>query len=585
MRPYRFRPPATGLLPSASVGNRPALVWLTRSISLLIAGSGALNLHSLLGGAIPSQQPAWLQFLFPLDIAGFSPTLTLIWGFALILVALHLWARKHRAWRIAFALALASTLFHLTPIHFLHGWSILEATSSAAICALLWLTRGLFVVGSERPRLATAARRALFAFAVATLYGTAGFWLLEPHEFHQNFVWSHALASSVRLLFFIGDPAIVPHTAYARWFLDSLFWISGAAFLYAGVVLFRPVVYELRTDRSSAARAAAIAAQWGRSGQDFFKHWPDKSLFFASNFESFIGYRVAGSCAIALGDPVGPPNQVPDTIAEFLAFCRARGWRVAFHQISADHLDTYQAFGFQVLNVGADALVDLSKFSLRGSARKEFRNTVTRLDRLGYRVQRVDPPLPGDLLPQLKQISDRWLQLPGHRERRFTLGRFDESYLRQTPVYVVFDPARTPVAFLNLIPSYDPTLATVDLMRRDHHHPVNGLMDYLFARVFLDLKDRGLRWFSLGMAPLTAPPSSEKPSLDQSVAHWTLKRLPFLFRADSLRRFKAKYADLWQPRYLAYPSRFDLPRLALALRDVSELPAAQALSRSQAEVA
>jgi lysylphosphatidylglycerol synthetase-like protein (DUF2156 family) len=47
--------------------------------------------------------------------------------------------------------------------------------------------------------------------------------------------------------------------------------------------------------------------------------------------------------------------------------------------------------------------------------------------------------------------------------------------------------------------------------------------------------------------------------------------MPSLFRTDSLRRFKAKYADDWMPRYAVYQSRFDLPRLALALRRVSEL--------------
>jgi lysylphosphatidylglycerol synthetase-like protein (DUF2156 family) len=47
--------------------------------------------------------------------------------------------------------------------------------------------------------------------------------------------------------------------------------------------------------------------------------------------------------------------------------------------------------------------------------------------------------------------------------------------------------------------------------------------------------------------------------------------MPRLFRADSLRRFKAKYASEWQPRYEVYRSRWDLPRLALALRDVTEI--------------
>jgi lysylphosphatidylglycerol synthetase-like protein (DUF2156 family) len=50
-----------------------------------------------------------------------------------------------------------------------------------------------------------------------------------------------------------------------------------------------------------------------------------------------------------------------------------------------------------------------------------------------------------------------------------------------------------------------------------------------------------------------------------------MKRFPALFRADSLRRFKSKYAHTWEPRYDVYRHRFDLPRLALALRDIAEI--------------
>ena len=102
---------------------------------------------------------------------------------------------------------------------------------------------------------------------------------------------------------------------------------------------------------------------------------------------------------------------------------------------------------------------------------------------------------------------------------------------------------------------------------------VNGLMDFLFAKVLLDLKERGFRRFSLGMAPLSDV-QGDSISTDEAVVHWVMKRMPFLFRSDSLRRFKAKYADQWTPRYAVYHSRFDLPRLALALRRISEQPKA-----------
>lgn len=577
MRSYLFSPPLAELAaprPVPDADRRAAVRSLAplfaRLVALLVAGSGALNLLSLMGGPVPTEMPAWLLLLFPLDLAGVSRTLTLVSGFGMILIAAHLWTYKHRAWRFAFALAGASVIFHLLPLPARNGWNPEEAFSSAAMCAVLWLARNRFSVGSEPPDLAKAGCRALFAFAVASVYGAAGFWLLEPAEFHHNFHWWDAALRTARLMLFLGDRSLIPRTPYAVWFLDSLFWMSGAALFYSGVVLFRPVVYRFRVDWAESALARAITERHGRTGQDFFKHWPDKSYFFTSNGRSFVGYRVAGHFALALGDPVGPGTELAASVTEFRDFCRQRGWRAGFHQVSGEHLSVYEALGFQWLKVGDDAIVDIENFTLTGSAMKEFRNTVNRLDRLGYRVERVDPPLAEPLLADLERISDHWLEIPGHRERQFTLGRFEHWYVRATPAYVAFDADGHAVAFLNLVPSYDPALATVDLMRRTPEQ-INGLMDYLFVKVFLDLKTRGIRSFSLGMAPLSGAGGGAAISLDERVLHWALKRMPFLFRADSLRRFKAKYATAWKPRYAVYQGFLDLPRLALALRRVSEI--------------
>lgn len=533
-------------------------------VAIIVAGSGVLNLASLMGGPTPTGKP--LRGLFPLDFAGLSRTATLLLGFALVLTAIHLWGQKRRACQLALVIAGSSAFFHLTK-----GWDIEEAVCSGLVASTLWFTRRQFRIGAGRPQLITAVARAATALAVAGLCGAVGFWLLEPKEFHHNFHWWDAGLRTIRLMLFVGDQSLVPRTYYAVWFLDSLFWISAAAFLYSGLVLFRPVTYQFRLNRNESALAGQIAGRYGRSGQDFFKHWPDKSYFFSASRRSFLGYRVNNHYALVLGDPVGPAEELESTIEEFVGFCHRQGWRVGFHQVGPSGLPVYEALGFRKLKVGQDAIVHLARFSLNGSAMKEFRNTVNRLDRLGYCVERIDPPLEGPLLAELKEISDGWLEIPGHRERQFTLGRFEPRYVQSTSVYVVFDANRRAVAFLNLVPSYQEGLATVDLMRR-RPETVNGVMDYLFAKALLDLKARGVVCFSLGMAPLDDNSAGEPAGSDERLAHWLMRKMPFIFRSDSLRRFKAKYADQWTPRYAVYESRLDLPRLAFALRRVSELP-------------
>ncbi len=565
MRRYEFQPPRAETPIGWTSASRRSR-WrapVARTVAALVAGSGILNVVSSIGGPMPYGPPVLWRGLFPLDFAGISRTLTLLSGFALVLAALHLWAGNRRAWRTSLLLAALSVIFHLSK-----RWDVEEALCSAGIAALLWFTRRHFSMGSERLRIGTAGIRAAVAFFIAGAYGSTGFWLLESIEFHRNFTWWDATTQTLRLMLFLGDPRLVPHTSYATWFLDSLFWLAAAAFFYSGMVLFRPVAYRFKIDRSASSLAERIAEQHGRSGQDYFKHRPDKSYFFSSSKRSFLGYRVSRSYAIVFGDPVGPAEDRGATIGEFVAHCQKRGWRVGFHQVGDEFMHVYEGLGFRKLKVGDDAIVDLSTFSLAGSAMKEFRNTVSRLDRLGYRVQRIDPPLAESVLAELSSISDSWLEIPGHRERQFTLGHFERAYVQSTPVYIVFDSSGLAVAFVNLVPSYEPGLATVDLMRR--RDGVNGLMDYLFAKMFLDLKEHGIERFSLGMAPLdsgTATPINA----DERVVHWVIRRMPFLFRADSLRRFKSKYAAQWVPRYAVYRTPLDLARFGLALQRVSEM--------------
>ena len=536
----------------------------TAAVGLLLAGSGFLNLSILMHAPGRLQPPEWLRLLFPLGAEIGPSPVQLLLGFAIILTGFHLWARKKRALHMAVCLAAASSIFLWRSGH------LERAAASLGVALLLVSLRRQFSMGSGRPNLSLALRRIAYAATVALLYGTVGFWLLKPHHFGQDFHWWEAAALTARAMLLLGDTGLDPLTPHAVWFLESLFWMSAATFAYCGVILFKPVAYHFFYSHSERERAKVIAAEYGRTAQDFFKQWPDKSLFFSRGDRSFIAYRVANDFALTLGDPVGPEEDLPAAIEQFIDMCRRRGWRVGFHQVRGNHLHLYKNLGFRGLRIGDEAVVDLDRFSLDGSAMKEARNTVARVERAGYRVRVFDSPIDEHLLDQLQRVSDQWLKLPGHRERRVTLGSFSRDYVRRTRVYAALNAAGDVVAFLNLVPSYDANLATVDLMRRGSDN-TNGLMDYVFAMAFLDSKARGCCRFSLGLAPLAEFDEDEQPSVEEKLVQWGLRRMPNLFRADSLRRFKAKYASEWEPRYEVYRNRWDLPRLALALRSVTEI--------------
>ena len=126
------------------------------------------------------------------------------------------------------------------------------------------------------------------------------------------------------------------------------------------------------------------------------------------------------------------------------------------------------------------------------------------------------------------------------------------------------------LAFVNELPSYYPGEATADLMRHRLNSP-NGIMDYLFVKIFLHNKEKGFKRFNLGMAPMAGFQEKEEASAEEKAVHYFFQQLNFLFSFSGLRRYKAKFATSWEPRYAMYRNVLDLPRLALALRKISEL--------------
>jgi len=540
---------------------RSVAIWL---VTLLTLGSGLLNLYSVIGHSLRPRIEFLRRFL-PLEFIHLSRSLTLLIGFALVISSLNIYRRKRLAWWIVAALAGFSVVFHLTK-----GVDYEEATLTVALLVLLAATRSRFTVRSRAIDWRDATLRAGLAVTLAIAYGVAGFWLLDPREFGANFHWGQALQNTLQLLALAGSPQLTPHTHYAEWFLRSFYLITLTAFLYMAFTLFRPALYRFRIHPREMERAGRILAAHGRGSLDFFKVRPDKSFFFSSDGKCFLAYRVAGGFAVALGDPIGPVDRIEEIVREFTAYCRDNGWGAGFHQTLPDFLDIYRRLGFKKLKVGDEAIVDLQKFTLHGKEARPLRSKVNLLDAEGVHSQYYQPPIAPAVMAEIKDVSDEWLRIPGRRERQFTLGMFDEPYVRATPIFAARDASERMLAFVNIVPSYHAGEATIDLMRRRSEAP-NGIMDYLFVKLILRDKEMGFERFSLGMAPMDGFHHAEQASPEERAIHAFFQRLNFLFSFRGLLAYKAKFATSWEPRYSVYRNVLDLPRLAIALSRVSKL--------------
>jgi phosphatidylglycerol lysyltransferase len=537
---------------------------VVRLLGLITFGSGVVNIISAANRTIPARMSA-LREVFPLGFLHVSRFVSLLLGFALAVSSLNILKRKKRAYGLVMILAGLSVVFHLTK-----GLDYAEAALSLALMAVLFLARKNFRVKSSIPDLGTTLIPLAIALGVTLLYGTVGFWLLEKRDFGISFSVAASLRRTLAALTFSPDLRLIPQTRFAAWFLSSLDLISVTALVFVLYSLFRPVYYRLRTLPEERGLAEVILEAHGRSSLDPFKLAKDKAFYFSSSGRAFLSYRMSRSFVVVLGDPVGPDEDVAAIIRSFAGFCQDNDWRLAFYQALPDFLPLYRRAGFKKMKVGEDAIVDLDAFRLDGKSMKHVRHAVNQFDRSGFRAVHYEPPIPGDVLDALREVSDDWLRIPGRRERGFTVGAFAEDEIRATPVFAAVDPAGRIVAFMNVIKSYAAGETTIDLMRHRRDSP-HGVMDTLFVKLFEIQKQRGFKRFSLGLAPLTGFQEGEEAGAEERAVQYFLQRLDFIFSYEGLAEYKAKFATTWEPRYTIYRIVAELPRLAMALLRVSGL--------------
>lgn len=531
---------------------------MVRLIAILTGGMGIVNLISATQPAL-SERFQLLEKITPLVVTRGSHLAAALAGFALLILSANLWRRKRVAWRITIL-----TLFISSAAHLLKGLDYEEASLSLGLLVLLLIFRYSFHAESDPP----SVRQGLVVLGASLLftllYGTIGFYLLDRHFSTRFNLWG-AVSQTVIMLTSFSTPE-PPLTRFGRYFVDSIYGIGLATLGFSFLMLIRPVVVRQPATNAEREKARTIVQNYGRTALARATLFDDKSYFFGSG-ESMIAYAARGRGVIALGDPIGPPEQFLPTLQSFVSFCNRNDWSPAFASILPDNVSDYEKAGFDVVCIGYEAIVVLDTFTLEGSANKGLRNTLSRMGREGYRAEVYMPPLEDHLLNNLHEISDAWLTVRKGGEMHFSNGWFEENYIRNGPVMVVYAPDGKPTAFANLVPEYQKNELTIDLMR---HYPnvEHGTMEFMFARMLQWAKEQGKDTFSLGLSAIVGVGERPEDLRIEQALHTISEYISRFYNFRGLHNFKEKFHPRWEPRYMAYRGTASLPLVLSALLQV-----------------
>ncbi|OKH21530.1 phosphatidylglycerol lysyltransferase domain-containing protein [Chroogloeocystis siderophila] len=528
-------------------------LWTAAILTGLV---GVVNLISAVTPSLP-ERIRWLEQIFPFEVRAGGHIFAALTGFILLTLATNLLRRKRVAWILTITLLVISILSHL-----LKGLDYEESLLSGVVLVQLIVMRRTFCAKSDLPSLAQGVRALLAALLFTLAYGTVGFYLLD-RQYSMNFSLSGALFQTLAMFFTADNAGLQPRTRYGSFFANSIYIIGAVTFGYALLLLLRPVLLRNAAAPTERQRAKAIVQQYGRSSLARFALLDDKFYYFSPLGQSVIAYVPKGRGAVALGDPIGPVEDRREVIFGFQQFCERNDWYPAFYQTLPDNLELYQSLGFQVLQIGEEAIVDLKTFTLQGKAGKNFRTAVNRFTKSGYQVKFYEPPIADELLRQLKTVSDEWLKLMQGSEKRFSLGWFEQAYLRECEIAAVETADGNIIAFANVVPEYQLNEITIDLMR--HRQDIeHGAMDFLFVSMFQHFQAQGYDGFNLGLSALSGVGGSASPRLEKVLAY-LYEHLNRFYNFKGLHEYKDKFHPRWETRYLVYPSWSALPAVVIAL--------------------
>ena len=517
----------------------PVVPQIAGALSFL---SGALLLFS---GATPAvdERLAFLDRFLPLPVLEVSHLVGSIVGLALLVLSPALFRRVHAAYQIAVWLLIAGIVASL-----LKGLDFEEAT-------LLLLVLGVLVLGRRSFYRPTAILDERFTPAwVASITGVIvlAVWIgLVSHRhmrYSRELWWTFAFDANAPRMLRASLTVVVLGTAYVL------------------LNLLRPARPEPAVaGPDELARARALIEQSDQTLANAALTG-DKRLLFSDAGDAFLMYQTARRSWIALGDPVGSPRGAEELVWRLREMSDHHGADTVFYQASRGCLGLYVDLGLAPLKFGEEARVPLADFSLEGSARADLRQAHRRAQRDGASFEVVPAERVTGLLPLLQPISDAWLASKSTAEKRFSVGAFSPQYLRQFPLALV-RAGGAPVAFANLWTTGTRAELSVDLMRFDPRAP-RSAMDYLFIELMLWGQREGYRWFNLGMAPLSGLESHPLAPAWHRVGNFVFRHGEHFYNFEGLRRYKAKFDPVWEPRYLVARGGIALPRV---LVDISVL--------------
>ena len=484
-------------------------------------------------------------------------------GVAMIILARNLIRRKRRAWALTVGILILNISSDLFRLHY-HPYQV--STALLLLILLIAFRKEFYALSDPSTKL-----RPLYGFIFTFIVMFAAGLLILLNRHKDAFATTPSLSNLALtvLLGFVGisGPLTFVSERMSDLVSTTLLILGFFALLVPFAMFFRRVnPTAVMTDEQCDLVKKLIAHDGDQDSLGYFATRRDKSAIFSSNRKAGIAYRVQNGVMLASGDPFGEFSLWPDAIEAFLEEAKVHAWTPAVMGASDRGGEVWvEKAGMTAIDIGDEAIINVSNFTLEGRTMGNVRHMVNRIGRKGYEASTSRwSELDESTKQELRHLAKKWRYGVPERGFSMSMDRFGDDSDGEAFITITRQEGEIK-GLLYFVPWSNHSLS-LDRMQRERGAD-SGVNELMIVTSVNYAKEKGYKYISLNFAAFRSLFERADKISAGPITRGTRNFIRFLsnfFQVESLYRFNAKFDPEWQTRYVLYPKSRDLPAVTWA---------------------
>lgn len=480
----------------------------------------------------------------------------------LIMIVLcgQLMLRKHMAWSITMIILFINFVRGMLGVQ--HSYRIGMAVVNAFFLLCFYYFREDFCCPPSKASEKRAFIYLLLSFIGILVNAGLSFHYMKLAMHHPIYI-GESFLDGIGMLFGI---VTIPAGKGVHYFASLIFLFSWICIIVAILYAVRPWLVGKKNSKSDIQHARTLLNLYSQNPAAYLTLEEDKTLFFGEKVDGVIPYGVVRDVIVMNGDPVCAPEDFPILLEEFKQFCHKTAHKLFILNATDAFIEEYKRQGFGYVKCGEEARFNLQEYEISGKKGQKMRMNINHAKKAGVTVEeyKILEKKNSEIEKELNRISEEWLEGKKTSLLQFVLGTVGLDNPMDKRYFYARNKDGKIVAFIVFVPFMGLDGYMADVTRHGKDAP-GGVMEYIIYEAFQVFKEEGIKYGSLGIAPL-AGLDEKSDNLVERLLCFVYNHLNQCYGFKDLYRAKKNYSpNEWLPSYYVYSPSVPTPEMFYAI--------------------